>query len=134
MKALIALLATGSLFLAGCASQQFTQACAETQSKHITIKYGDSEIRAVPATRDVRKNKYFEIRLDPQAGYEGKKVTVNGVGAGAGWIKGNGKKSDAGKEKIVICTPSDPAEGTEFKYTVTIENVGELDPHVRVIN
>ena len=135
MRVSIALLATGTLLLTGCAPMtQFTQDCDETQSKHITIKYGDSEIRAVPANREVKKNKYFEIRLDPQSGYEGKKVTVNGVGADAGWITGNGKKNQAGKEVIKICTPEEPAHETKFKYTVTVENVGELDPHVTVVN
>jgi len=48
------------------------------------------------------------------------------------WIYGTGMESGPGS-KIVICLPDNVAAG-EYKFSVEVDGIGILDPHIKVEN
>ena len=97
---------------------------------------GQTEMKINPPTKAVVRalnQNRFEITLkalgsDPS--FKDKVVTIES--AGNPWLSGSATANDA-KPQIKICIPAAcPAGGSEYKYDVTVEDVGNLDPRVKV--
>jgi hypothetical protein len=131
------LAATIAIAISGCETVQTPSptpvACSTTQTTHIKIHYGNSEIKVTPKGLNVKRNRNFEIRLHPDAGYEDKNVTVLGKTADSIWINGSGNVT-GGTDKIVICVPDSTIIDEKYYYHVIVQDVGQLDPHVKVEN
>jgi len=86
------------------------------------------------------ENSEFRIRLKPKSGNKDKLVTIKGISGtlpGGGstpfdWLDGNGKASTAPNKTLVFCVPKDIPIGTSYKFDVTVEDIGTLDPRVDV--
>lgn len=108
------------------------------------LKYGKDDID-IKWKSQVGENTEFRIKLKPKSGYEGNKVEIIGKrgtlpgGASTPYTWLNIKKSakeleDAGKKPVlVLCVPENIPVGTEYKFDVDIEGIGDLDPRVAVI-
>jgi hypothetical protein len=107
--------------------------CEGEQTEHAVITYGASELKVMPPVLDVTRSKRFAIHLNPRPGFVNKNVAVAGVGADAGWVVGMGNKGDESKNIIVICVPDNTFIDQEYKYYVLVQDVGVLDPRVKVV-
>lgn len=129
-KAALALVAATSL--TGCAQMQESP-CAGPSSRHVTIHYGDSELRVTPPVQNVHKTGDFKLRLQPSrkhsdlVDYKEIKVTVKGK-PGFEWIDEQTTTFNT-SNTIIYCAPESPVDVDQY-YEVTIEDVGTLDPRV----
>ncbi|MGI9264359.1 MAG: hypothetical protein ACR2QU_05490 [Gammaproteobacteria bacterium] len=136
MNRLTALILAAALILTGCAARDpgtgTEPDCSVKQSHHIKIDYDDSKIKIRPKVLNVKKKKKFEIRLDPDKGFEDRLVTITPKTGSPAWLSGSGKVSD-NTDPIVICVEDPAVIDDEYHYTVTIEDLGVVDPRVRVV-
>jgi hypothetical protein len=145
MKNLIIFLSFGALVIAGCANSGRVEALECAGAKKVvktTVTYGATGGGAVSLQihppkvhmNRLEDEKQLEIHLvtiGPDNTYDTKLVTVYGGLAGP-WIYGTGMKSGPGS-KIVICLRDDVAAG-EYKFSVAVDDIGILDPLVKVEN
>jgi len=109
------------------------------------LKYGKDDID-MKWKSHVYKDSEFRIKLKPEKDYDGKKVKIVGIsssvttgpGSSFDWLdieKSAKELKDAGEKAVlVLCVPKDAPKGTDYKFDVIIEDVGELDPRVEVVN
>lgn len=120
--------------MAGCAPMPESP-CEGPSSRHVTIHYGDSELRVTPPVREVHRRGNFTLRLQPDSkesdlvDFEDVSVTVKGK-TGADWITEKSEKHNESRT-ITYCVPADEPEEYQM-YEVTVEGVGTLDPRVRI--
>jgi len=108
------------------------------------LKYGKDDI-VMKWKSHVREHSEFRIKLRPRKGYDSKKVKIVGISGtlpgGAGttspdWlnIEKSAKELKKAHKKaiLVLCVPKGIPENTEYKFDVRIEDIGNLDPRVRV--
>ena len=114
--------------------------CAELGGpKSVTIEYGDKGILVVPR-RNVKQKSVFIIKLKPTSKeFHDNVVTIDGKAVEPGgdgvkdpdWLD----KSDSynTRKKFVYCTPEVPGEkDQDYIYSVEIEDLGLIDPRVKV--
>lgn len=132
---------SGSLFLISCAAPQgAVVSCGSDFSGHYETKlyYETDDIRMKWKTKVAKKSEFW-IKLRPSSGFKDKLVTINGVegelpgGAftSPDWLDTSGRWNTQPERKFVLCVPDVPI-GTEYKFDVHIEDIGTLDPRVRV--
>lgn len=127
-----ALILVAATSLVGCAPMPESP-CAGPSSRHVTIQYGDSELRVTPPVRIVHRTGDFRLRLQPdrnesdKVDYREVKVTVKGK-AGAGWITEQSTTFNE-SDTITYCVPAGEPYG-EQEYEIMVESVGRLDPRV----
>jgi hypothetical protein len=93
------------------------------------IKYGDAFVIVTPI-HGVARGKQWRIRLRPKQGYDNAMVTIKGKDPDSSWID---KTAVASIDSVVvICVPDDLVLGNFYRYYVTVENVGTIDPRVTV--
>ena len=107
------------------------------------LKYGKDDIN-IKWKSHVGEDTEFRIKLKPKHGYEDNKVEIigkRGTLPGGGstpykWLnieKSAKELTDLGKKPIlVLCVPEDIPIGTEYKFDVDIEGIGDHDPRVAV--
>lgn len=96
-----------------------TIACVD---RHVTVNYASGVFIVNPNDVEVCQGKMVFIKLVPPPD-NGKAKTTH---PNEGWLN----KSNSG-DTITIDTA--PAEKGDYKYSITIEGVGTLDPGVRVV-
>jgi len=137
MKKLLSLMAMAALTISGCATGDYgdpKDVCIDTFPGHLNIFYDDSELRVEPATKKIKKGQNFEFVLKPGRDFVGKDVKIEAEDARARWLNGEFNKEKNGKDTFLICVPADLEKGEEFKYSVIVQDVGMLDPRVKVID
>ena len=118
----------------------FTPCKGDLKGKTDTeLKYGKDDID-VKYKSYIGENTEFRINLKPKSGYEDKVVEIIGKsgtkpGGGAAdfdWlnIEGTAKElEEAGKKAVfILCVPKNVPVGTDYKFDVKIESIGNLDP------
>ena len=157
MKSLICLAAISMIMLGGCATASAdgddavtATACSQRPGHDFKITYGDSGIQVDPPVYRIKRNSHgnrenrIVIALDPKViGYgavdvSARIVVVRGKedDPAANWILGIGNHA-AGLKTIIICVPERAFVGTGdvyFRYEVEVEDVGLIDPRVKVEN
>lgn len=122
----VKMLAPGSVaLLAGCA-QMAARDCNDT----VTVNYRAANLRASPELAEVCPGGTLTVRLRPPAA-AGRAHTAPGPeNPGANWLAGRTSKGD----RIDLVLDENEVEvGETYKYSITIEGIGTLDPRVRVI-
>jgi hypothetical protein len=93
------------------------------------IKYGDAFVIVTPI-HGVARGKQWRIRLRPKQGYDNAMVTIKGKDPDSSWID---KTAVASIDSVVvICVPDDLVLDNFYRYYVTVENIGTIDPRVKV--
>ncbi|NNC77298.1 MAG: hypothetical protein HKN77_04995 [Woeseiaceae bacterium] len=131
-----------ALAASSCAQlDTLSMTCGGTSGYQATkITYGDSQIKVKPKSFG-KNNKELQFRLDPKSDntderdYKTVKVTVKGKASdpNSSWINGSSTFNSA-NVFFAGCVPANAPEDTVYKYIVTVEHVGELDPRVQVKN
>jgi hypothetical protein len=135
----ICLLVSALATFTGCAKEgqlildSAANKCDNNGYTFTAIHYGDSRIVVLPLS-NIGAGYEWRFHLLPQPGgmgadaYKDSLVTVTG-GAGGEWLNTSGKYNLG--SVITICVPLSAA-GSEFKYDVTVVDVGMLDPRAKV--
>ena len=129
------------LLLAACAAPQPMNVCSQPAGQPVNVKYGDSYITVTPPLQVLKKDKYLKFKLmgDNQPGPDGLdygKVKVTIVAKDATnklWLNKSGTEDGAPNGILEACMPANQPVNETFEYLVKIEEVGQLDPRVRVI-
>ena len=139
-------------FIASCAINGFPQigaysttTCGSVKGKTTTeLKYGKKRGRPfmdIKWKSFVGENTAFRIKLKPKPKlYENKEVKIigkwgklpNGDPTPHAWMTSSGKAKDLSDSTIVLCVPSDVPVGTEYKFDVVIDDIGDMDPRAEV--
>lgn len=98
--------------------------CKNPRQIPINVKYGDSELRVVPHRAQADPGDALRFKLDGDLGI---KVTVAGKDDKAAWITGDGSN-----KFFFVCVPENQARDVDYEYKVTVQDVGTLDPVVRI--
>jgi len=136
MKRTILMLLT-TLLVSSCAGFAPSTTCTGQGSRPVTIHYGDSQIKVDPPIAQVHRRGDFVLNLKPVGpganSYKGVNVTVVGKTAtDKAWIHSQTEShNSAPNHRIVYCVPAGQAL-VEYKYKVTVDTVGFLDPRVKV--
>ena len=116
-----------------------------TKGKTVTkLEYGKNDIN-IKWKSDVGENTEFRIVLKPKKGYEDKVVKIigrwgrlpGGASTPFAWLNKSGKSTDFTKQTMILCVPKDDPPGkvppgTEYKFDVDIQDIGNIDPRVNV--
>jgi hypothetical protein len=137
-----------TLFLvAGCAQQPPSATTSTTGSVSESecsgngpnptwIKYGDSKISAKTVT-NIKVDKYWRIKLQPDSGYENSIVTITGKNPTHKWLVATGSKASAKETngELLICVPGkEVTVGDQLYFTISVAFVGLLDPRADVVD
>lgn len=127
MNSQVKILATAvAALLAGCAQM------AETPCKNeVTVDYREAFLHARPPVVDVCRGGTLTVILNPVGSERDKPAhTAPGPQNGtANWLSGRSLKG----EDIVLDIDEKAQVGQEYKYSVTVDGIGTLDPRVRVM-
>lgn len=141
MKKLICLMGMTVLTISGCgmnAQSNCENECTCTVRRDVTIKYGGSIISVTPNIKEVKRGRNFRVRLKPESDeYKDKDVQIRAEDEREAWLTGNGNVKARGTDTFLICVPGqDPRVrvGAVFPYSVSVQDVGLLDPRVKVID
>lgn len=99
------------------------------------IQYGDSRLFVTPLSH-IRRGYEWTFNLVPQqsngdpADYPDSEVIIKGD-ASAPWLDLKGRNKE--NRTLTICVPANLDPESEFKFDVTVENVGYLDPRAKVL-
>lgn len=136
--------------LAGCASEgQFIansipNTCDGKGHTFVFINYGDGYLSA-KAVIKVKPGKELQYRLKPGSKsdvvtFRDMRVTISGKDSPVppfpappsddAWLDATGIYS-AGDRVLKVCVPENPV-GDKYYYTITVENVGQLDPRADI--
>ena len=122
----VTILATGTAaLLAGCA-----QMAGKSCNDEVTVNYRAANLRASPELAEVCPGGTLTVKLVPPIG-RGSAATAPGPqNPKATWLSGSVSqgaeiKLHADKDEVVV--------DETYKYSITIEGIGTLDPRVRVI-
>ena len=104
------------------------------------LKYGKNDID-IKWKSLVGEDSEFRIVLQPKKGYEDKLVKIigkwgklpGGASTSFAWLNESGKSTDFTAKTMILCVPKDVPVGTEYKFDVDIQDIGELDPRADVI-
>lgn len=130
-----------SLLSVACAPEiTVPDGCAELGGpKSVTVKYGAEGIEVEPR-KNVKKKSVFIIKLKPTSNeYKDKVVTIDGksvIPGGAGvanpdWLDTSDTYNT--RKKFIYCTPDVPDKtDQDYKYSVEVEDLGLIDPRVKV--
>lgn len=108
--------------------------CTTNSSSMIVVKYGDSSID-VTHRINVKKNKFFKIRLDPAnsssdpVDYTTMNVYVFGSTTNAQWLNAVYNAGGQNHKDFDVC--ADAPIG-EYKYMVVIPGIGTIDPRIDI--
>ena len=131
------LILLSTILMSGCAGLMPASECDGQSSRPVKIIYGDSQLRAEPPLRHVHRRGDFVLDLRPvgPGNYNDVDVTVVGkTAADKAWIPLKTESYNSAMDRrIVYCVPPDQAL-VEYKYKVTVDTVGYLDPRVKVNN
>lgn len=120
------IMATGvASLLAGCA-QMAERPCSDT----VTVDYREAFLHARPPLAQVCRGGTLTVIFRPIGKDGGKPAhTAPGPQNGkAAWLRGSSPKGD----RIVLDIDESVPLG-EYKYDVTVDGIGTLDPRVRVM-
>ena len=127
------------LLLGACASTELDGCEGLGWPKAVTVAYGEDGITVTPK-RKVRRKSSFAIRLKPRSKeFKDKVVTIQGDSVEPGgdgvpnpsWL--NTSDDYNTRKSFRYCTPELPGDkDQEYKYTVKVEGLGEIDPRVDV--
>lgn len=136
----ILLMVSAALVLTACnppPPESNNECSNQAGAQPVNIQYGDSQIKVVPPLYEVKKNKNLKFRLmaDNVNGpggldYATVNVTIKSKGPGNQWLDISG--TEEGTNPLIVCMPADQPLG-EISYLVEVDQVGVLDPRVRVI-
>ncbi len=120
------MLAVGSVaLLAGCA-QMAGRDCNDT----VTVNYRAASLRASPELAEVCPGGTLTVRLRPPAAAGAARTAPGSANPNANWLSGRAAKGD----RIELVPDENEVEvGETYKYNITIDGIGTLDPRVRVI-
>lgn len=142
------------LLLVGCADGRFHQKIFESSScgtallpvsvsgyTLTAIHYGDSRLIVVPISK-IRPKSEFQFRLIPKRrdktdplNYANVVVTITSPDDDGdtppNWLDVSGSFSGS-SGKLTVCVPNSPTR-VQYKYDISIANVGDLDPRADVI-
>ncbi len=139
-------------FLASCAANGFpkvralnTTNCGSVKgSTETELKYGKQRgqvFMEIKWKSFVGERTAFMIRLKPKQNYYKNKLVKiigksgkfpNGDPAPYDWLTKSGTAEGLPKSTLVLCVPKDVPVGTEYKFDVEIDQIGENDPRARV--
>ena len=148
----IVLLLVSLPFLAACVANGFPKVGAMTTtncgsvkgSTKTDLKYGKHRgevFMDIKWKSFVGERTAFEIKLKPKQNYYknklvkiiGKSGTLpNGDPTPYNWLTKSGTAEGLPDSTLVLCVPQDVPVGTEYKFDVDIEQIGENDPRARV--
>lgn len=141
----------GIVLLSGCAKEgQFIadnlpNSCSGTGHTFVFIDYGDGYLSA-KAVIKVKPGKELQYRLRPGSKsdlvkFRDSTVTITGKTAPVppfpsppsddGWLDASGSYTVDGN-KLTVCVPANPV-ADNYYYTITVENVGKLDPRADIV-
>jgi len=145
MRKLILLLVTPLLLMACATEGKFstsnkfeTLADCHDGGTYVKVHYEDSYLKIKPKI-NVKRGTGLEFRLKPKnsvgapVNYEEMEVTIEGKpgGLSAAWINVSGSFKNSPGGSLFICIPDGTAEGT-YHYSVSVEQLGQLDPRADV--
>ena len=124
-----AFVVSAATIVAGCASQVPQNLdCSDGPVRRVNINYvKNSEIRVSPGTRTAKPGDVIEFKLKGVAETE---VEISGGSAASAWVKGKKDGSPSGTF-VYVCVAENQADD-DYKYDVAVEDIGNLDPVVRV--
>lgn len=126
MKILTTLLGA-AVAMSGCAVEPTTDDCIDPPPTPITINFKkNSEIKVSPPNARPYLGNVLKFKL---VGDSGTLVTIEGKASdpASSWISGSGKG-----EFIRVCVKKDLIEERTYKYKITVDGVGVLDPEVTI--
>lgn len=113
----------------GCVSlAPATTSCADATTKKITINYKrNNEIKVSPATRQIKPGEAIRYVFK---GNVPRNVEIDGETVTDDWLNTTGVGSPRGNS-YYVCVDNAQAE-TDYRYMIKVDQVGSLDPVVRV--
>ena len=123
----VTIVATGAVaLLAGCA-QMAERGCNDT----VTVDYKEAFLHARPPVANVCRGGTLTVRFHPIGKDRDKPAhTAPGPQNGnARWLTGSSPKGD----RIVLDIDEKAQVGQIYKYSITVDGIGMLDPRVRVM-
>jgi hypothetical protein len=99
------------------------------RDRMVTVNHARGFLTAHPEYILVCKGQRILIDLTPPVERGSARTTPANDEAGSRWLASENREDHG---RIVIQVPSDDVEPGEFKYNITIDGVGTLDPRVRV--
>lgn len=119
--------AVAPIVLSACMPARFVDPEIACRDRTLTLTHAPGYLSVRPNYIEVCRNTTIRIRLAPP-------VDVGNAGAtpGAGapeWLRA----SNGSRNEIRIAVPSDATLDQDFKYSLLIDGVGEVDPYVRII-
>lgn len=117
-----------------CAAGLGTRECPERDTVKVTSKRG--ELTARPECITVERGSSFTLQLrDRPAAGRARTRPDTDKNPGAGWLQ---RANDEGRDIVISVPPGEPAAelcddtGCYYKYEIEVDDVGTLDPRVRV--
>jgi hypothetical protein len=130
----IRLLVTIALLMSGCAMNGHTNGDVDPEltcgDRTVTVNHARGFLAAHPEYIVVCQGQRILINLVPPVERGSARTTPAEEHAiGSPWLSGENRED---RRKIVIQIPAGTVEPGEYKYNITIDGVGTLDPRVRV--
>lgn len=130
--------ATLAALVSGCTTdgqlirRKLPNACpgGGTGVSYTPVTYGDSHLVVFSLT-DVAPGSEWLFQLLPKDDFRNARVSIRAKSGGPAWLAAEGRRSEGAL--LRICIPESAPVGAAYDYLVEVENVGILDPHVRVV-
>ena len=144
MRKLTLLLVTPLLLMACATEGKFSTANkfetledCEDGGTYVRVYYEDSSLKIKPKI-NVKRGTGLEFRLKPKnsvgapVDYEKMLVTIEGKSGGSSddWIDVSGSFESSGGS-LILCVPAGTTPGI-YQYSVSVEQLGQLDPRANV--
>jgi hypothetical protein len=122
------------LVMSGCAAKGPTDGDSDPeikcQDRHVTVNHARGFLTAHPYYIKVCRGERILINVVPPVDREKASTMAGEENLEAEWLN---SRNATDRDPAIIQIPDDKGlEGREFKYSITIEGVGTLDPRVRV--
>jgi len=113
----------------------YAQAQNNNCNSPLIFQVGLAHLKAVPHTKCLEPGESHTIKIVEIGGYNVSvdDVTINPKSDNPGpdgWL--TNKKNSPNRLEITITVPSNATDDDLYGYLITVKDVGELDPHVRV--
>ena len=115
------------LTLTACAPTRFVDEGVACRDRRITLIHGLGHMTVVPPYVEVCRNTTLHVNLAPPVPV-GLARTFPGDGQPE-WLN----RANVTTREILVDIPEDAVVDDLYKYGVAIEDVGQLDPYVRII-
>ncbi len=120
-----------AVFMSGCDTAPPDIDCSGPPDTQIILSYVDTpnmvKVQAAPKRADVYPDGAIRFKIN---GNLGNLVTVSGKKSDkphSNWISGSGTSGS-----FNVCVPTDAVRGRIYKYDVTVDKIGTLDPEVKI--